>query len=81
MRGNLAFENENLPIGEGFAQMIPGPPVAEPQLENMLLNMPQPAHPDTPVGSDETENVEVRKWGQVVQSMLSVITDEGENGC
>ena len=37
----------------------------EPQIEELLLNMPQPAHPDAPVGPDESGNIEVRQWGQV----------------
>jgi seryl-tRNA synthetase len=39
----------------------------EPQIKELLLNMPQPAHPDAPVGPDENSNVEVRRWGQVRQ--------------
>jgi len=39
----------------------------EPQINEMLLNMPQPAHPDTPIGADESGNVEVRRWGQAAQ--------------
>jgi seryl-tRNA synthetase len=39
----------------------------EPQIQQMLLHMPQPAHPDAPVGSDESGNVEVRRWGEVPQ--------------
>ena len=37
----------------------------EQQLQALLLNMPQPAHPDAPVGADESGNVEVRRWGDV----------------
>jgi len=37
----------------------------EPALRQMLLNMPQPAHPEAPVGPDESGNVEVRRWGEV----------------
>ena len=39
----------------------------EPALQEMLLHMPQPAHPEAPVGPDESGNVEVRRWGQVRQ--------------
>ncbi len=37
----------------------------EPQLREMLLRTPQPAHPDAPIGPDESGNVEVRRWGTV----------------
>ena len=37
----------------------------EPQIRQILLNMPQPAHPDSPVGPDESGNIEIRRWGQV----------------
>ncbi|MFC1783045.1 serine--tRNA ligase [Planctomycetota bacterium] len=37
----------------------------EPQIKELLLNMPQPAHPEAPVGPDESANVEVRRWGGV----------------
>jgi len=38
---------------------------AEEQLLPLLLQMPQPPDPDVPVGKDETENVELRRWGDV----------------
>jgi seryl-tRNA synthetase len=34
-----------------------------PELDAMLLLVPQPARKDVPVGKDDTENVEVKKWG------------------
>ncbi len=37
----------------------------EPAVEELMLLMPQPAHPDSPVAPDESGNVEVRRWGQV----------------
>ena len=37
----------------------------EPELNGILLRVPQPPDPDVPVGKDDTENVEVRKWGAV----------------
>lgn len=39
----------------------------EPQLEELLLLVPMPAHPDAPVGPDESGNVEVRRWGDAPQ--------------
>ncbi len=37
----------------------------EPQLNELLLNTPQPASPNTPIGPDESGNVEVRRWGNI----------------
>ncbi len=36
----------------------------EEQYNYMLLFVPQPTSPETPVGKDDTENVEVRTWGE-----------------
>jgi seryl-tRNA synthetase len=38
---------------------------AEAQLLPLLLQMAQPADPEVPVGKDDTENVEIKKWGDV----------------
>src|SRR3989454_4033472 len=37
----------------------------EPEIQEILLRVPQPPDPDVPVGKDDTENVEIRKWGTV----------------
>jgi seryl-tRNA synthetase len=37
----------------------------QPEFAALLLQVPQPADPDVPVGRDDTENVEVRREGQV----------------
>jgi seryl-tRNA synthetase len=37
------------------------------ELDAMLLLVPQPARADVPVGRDDSENVEVKKWGAVPQ--------------
>jgi seryl-tRNA synthetase len=37
----------------------------QPEFDALLLEVPQPADPDVPVGRDDTENVEVRREGQV----------------
>jgi seryl-tRNA synthetase len=34
------------------------------KLRDMLLRIPNLPHDDVPVGKDETENVEIRRWGQ-----------------
>ncbi len=35
----------------------------EAELEERLLELPNVPHPDAPVGDDESDNVEVRRWG------------------
>lgn len=35
----------------------------KPELEAMLLLVPQPARSDVPIGKDDTENLEIKKWG------------------
>jgi len=40
---------------------------AEAQLRPLLLTLPQPPDDDVPAGKDDTENVEIKKWGQVRQ--------------
>ena len=39
----------------------------EPQIQELLLRVPQPADEDVPVGRDDSENVEIKKWGTVRQ--------------
>ncbi|MBI9016485.1 MAG: serine--tRNA ligase [Phycisphaerae bacterium] len=37
----------------------------EPQFNEMMLRIPQPASPDSPIGKDESENVVTRNWGDL----------------
>lgn len=37
----------------------------QPEFDALLLEVPQPADPDVPVGKDDTENVELRREGEV----------------
>lgn len=39
----------------------------QPEFDALLLEVPQPADPEVPVGKDDTENVEVRRVGEVRQ--------------
>jgi seryl-tRNA synthetase len=38
---------------------------AQPDFDNFMLHVPQPADDDVPLGADDTQNVEIRKEGQV----------------
>jgi seryl-tRNA synthetase len=35
------------------------------EFDALMLTVPQPADPDVPLGTDDTENVELRRWGEV----------------
>ena len=37
----------------------------QPQIQQIMLSLPLPAHPDAPVGPDESGNIEVKRWGDV----------------
>lgn len=39
----------------------------QPQIDDLVLRAAQPADPEVPFGKDDTENVEVRRWGTVRQ--------------
>lgn len=37
----------------------------QPEFDELMRQVPQPPAPDVPVGADDTENVELRKWGTI----------------
>lgn len=37
----------------------------QPEFDDLMLNIPQPAAAEVPFGNDDTENVELRRWGTV----------------
>jgi seryl-tRNA synthetase len=39
----------------------------QPELDEIMQQVPQPAAEDVPLGEDDTENVELRKWGTIRQ--------------
>ncbi|MEN6385497.1 MAG: serine--tRNA ligase [Phycisphaerales bacterium] len=39
----------------------------EPEYNELMLQVPQPADDDVPFGKDDTENVEIAKWGEIRQ--------------
>lgn len=40
---------------------------AEDKLKEALLNVPNTPHPDVPTGDDDSDNVEMRRWGEPVE--------------
>ena len=41
--------------------------IAQPKFDELMLQVPQPPDDDVPIGKDDTENVEIRKEGQIRQ--------------
>ncbi len=39
----------------------------QPQFDALLLQVPQPPAPEVPYGEDDTQNVEIRRWGTIRQ--------------
>src|SRR5215212_10661757 len=37
----------------------------EGRLREEMLKIPNMTHPDAPIGKDDTENVEIRRWGEI----------------
>jgi seryl-tRNA synthetase len=62
-RGRLIEESramkERLPAKEEELQEVEG------RLREEQLKIPNMTHPDSPIGRDDTENVEIRRWGGI----------------
>jgi len=39
----------------------------QPQFDTLMLEVPQPPSPEVPFGEDDTQNVELRRWGTIRQ--------------
>ena len=62
-RGRLIEESramkERLPSKEGELREV------EERLRDEQSKIPNMTHPDSPIGKDDTENVEIRRWGEI----------------
>ncbi len=62
-RGRLIEESramkERLPSKEGELREV------EERLRDEQSKIPNMTHPDSPIGRDDTENVEIRRWGEI----------------
>ncbi|MEN2994843.1 MAG: serine--tRNA ligase [Thermodesulfovibrio sp.] len=58
----LIFEMRNL--GDEIALMEEKLREIENKVQNFMLLLPNIPHPTVPIGKDETENVEIRRWGE-----------------
>lgn len=52
-------------IGDGLSELAEKLRQTESELEELLLTMPNLPHESVPAGRDETENVEIRQWGEI----------------
>src|ERR687892_386379 len=50
---------ERLPVKEEELREV------EERLRDEQLKIPNMTHPDSPIGKDDTENVEIRRWGEI----------------
>jgi len=56
--------NEMRGVGEDIRDLDEGLRAIEGRINALLLNMPNLPHGSVPVGKDESENIEVRRWGE-----------------
>ncbi|OHB52160.1 MAG: serine--tRNA ligase [Planctomycetes bacterium GWF2_42_9] len=54
------YKNEEAALNDQIKKL-------EPELDELMLQVPQPADDDVPFGKDDTENVEIAKWGEIRQ--------------
>ncbi len=52
------FKNEETALAEQIKNL-------QPELDALMLQVPQPADDDVPFGKDDTENIEIAKWGEI----------------
>ncbi|HIK56542.1 MAG TPA: serine--tRNA ligase [Synechococcales cyanobacterium M55_K2018_004] len=60
----LALKDEGNRIKTQLADLEPQEREIKAKIETILLTLPNPPSPTTPVGKTEDENVEVRRWGE-----------------
>ncbi|MCQ2545272.1 MAG: serine--tRNA ligase [Clostridia bacterium] len=59
-----ALMGEMKELSEAIKELDAKVSEAEENLKNALLNVPNTPHPDVPIGEDDNDNVEMRKWGE-----------------
>lgn len=59
----VALKNEGNDLKATLSELEPQEKDLKVQIESLLLNLPNLPSDSTPIGKDETENVEVRRWG------------------
>ena len=75
-----ALKQEGNQIKAQLGELEPQEKELKAQIENLLLQLPNLPDESTPIGKDETENVEVRRWGEEYISQESKILPHWEIG-
>ncbi|PKL50899.1 MAG: serine--tRNA ligase [Planctomycetes bacterium HGW-Planctomycetes-1] len=52
------YKNEEAALAEQIKNL-------QPEFDELMLAVPQPADDDVPFGKDDTENIEIAKWGEI----------------
>jgi seryl-tRNA synthetase len=60
----MVLKNEGNDLKATLSELEPQEKDLKAQIESLLLNLPNLPSQSTPEGRDETENVEVRRWGE-----------------
>jgi seryl-tRNA synthetase len=63
-----ALVDETRGMSQRIAELEPRQKDFDERLDALLLQVPNPPHESVPVGRDESENVEVRRWGTLRSS-------------
>ncbi|OKH20146.1 serine--tRNA ligase [Hydrococcus rivularis NIES-593] len=58
-----ALKEEGNEVKAKLSNLEPQEKEIKAQIENLLLQLPNPPSESTPIGKDETDNVEIRRWG------------------
>ena len=75
-----ALKDEGNQIKAQLSELEPQEKDLKAQLESLLLQFPNLPSPSTPAGKNETENVEVRRWGDEYLPQLDSILPHWEVG-
>ena len=66
-----ALKQEGNQIKASLADLEPQEKDLKAQIEALVLNLPNLPSDSTPIGSNETENVEIRRWGDQYKPQIS----------
>lgn len=63
-------------IKKQLQELEPDLAEVEKQFQDLMFQVPNPAAADTPIGPDETGNIEVKKWGEIPKFDFPVLPHE-----
>jgi len=76
----LALKDEGNQIKSQLGELEPQEKEIKAQIESLLLTLPNLPSDTTPIGRDETENIEVRRWGDEYKPTNSNLLPHWEIG-